>query len=258
MKTYISSYGAIGRAWTSTRTSSATRSGVYQHVSGGYAGGHCVSLIGYDDAQGCWIAKNSWGTDWGESGYFKIAYGQCRIENYPQPGGSGASGVQGVTLQAWLPNQVILGLWNNEYEANCGPTGRLAAGSSSAPGQKSEAMLLELAAAKRQPAGRALRVERRRRADLRVVSTQEPEDRMATSTKSEPDQRPPANGDAAVAVGTAGTSSPQPVSEVDLREALAPNDRRPADGGASEAAVESAAGPWRLPGGRTRPGPRSS
>ena len=34
-------------------------------------------MIGYDDTQNCWICKNSWGTGWGEDGYFKIAYGQC-------------------------------------------------------------------------------------------------------------------------------------------------------------------------------------
>lgn len=64
---------------------------------------------------------------------------------------------------------------------------------------------------------------------------------MATSTKSEPDQRPPANGDAAVAVGTAGTSSPQPVSEVDLLEALAPATAGQPTEAPPEAAVEAAA-----------------
>ncbi len=56
------------------------KSGVYSHVSGGQAGGHCVSIVGYDDALGCWICKNSWGPGWGDAGFFKIAYGQCNIE----------------------------------------------------------------------------------------------------------------------------------------------------------------------------------
>ena len=50
----------------------AYKSGVYRHVTGGVAGGHCVTLIGYDDGQGCWIAKNQWGTGWGDGGFFKI------------------------------------------------------------------------------------------------------------------------------------------------------------------------------------------
>lgn len=48
--------------------------GVYQHVSGTYQGGHAILLVGYDDAQQCFIAKNSWGAGWGESGFFKIGY----------------------------------------------------------------------------------------------------------------------------------------------------------------------------------------
>jgi len=38
-------------------------SGVYEHAWGSYEGGHCITLIGWDDSQGCWICKNSWGGD---------------------------------------------------------------------------------------------------------------------------------------------------------------------------------------------------
>ena len=38
-------------------------------------------MIGYDDSKTCWIAKNSWGTGWGESGFFHIAYGECGIDS---------------------------------------------------------------------------------------------------------------------------------------------------------------------------------
>jgi C1A family cysteine protease len=40
---------------------------------------HAVVIVGYDDAQNCWICKNSWGTNWGEEGWFKILYGDCKI-----------------------------------------------------------------------------------------------------------------------------------------------------------------------------------
>jgi len=56
-------------------------SGVYTHVTGGLAGLHCVEVIGFDDFQSCWICKNSWGSYWGDAGFFRIAYGQCGIDS---------------------------------------------------------------------------------------------------------------------------------------------------------------------------------
>lgn len=50
------------------------KSGIYEHVTGGRAGGHAVVIVGYDDASGVWIVRNSWGTSWGEEGYFRIPY----------------------------------------------------------------------------------------------------------------------------------------------------------------------------------------
>jgi C1A family cysteine protease/methionine-rich copper-binding protein CopC len=50
--------------------------GVYVHTYGDFAGGHAVLIVGYSDAGQYFIAKNSWGTGWGESGYFRIAYSQ--------------------------------------------------------------------------------------------------------------------------------------------------------------------------------------
>lgn len=37
-------------------------------------GGHCVLCVGYDDASKRFIVRNSWGTDWGQNGYFTIPY----------------------------------------------------------------------------------------------------------------------------------------------------------------------------------------
>jgi len=49
-------------------------SGIYSHVTGNLAGGHAIVLVGYDAKKKYWIVRNSWGTHWGEAGYFKIKF----------------------------------------------------------------------------------------------------------------------------------------------------------------------------------------
>lgn len=55
--------------------------GVYTYQTGSYRGRHAITVIGYDDAQSCWICKNSWGQTRGNDGCFLIGYGQCDIES---------------------------------------------------------------------------------------------------------------------------------------------------------------------------------
>lgn len=38
------------------------------------AGGHAMLIVGYDDAHGIFIARNSWGTAWGDQGYYGMDY----------------------------------------------------------------------------------------------------------------------------------------------------------------------------------------
>jgi C1A family cysteine protease len=61
----------------------AYRSGVYVKSSAATRlsppGYHCISVVGYDDAQQCWILKNSWGTNWGENGFCRMGYGQTDL-----------------------------------------------------------------------------------------------------------------------------------------------------------------------------------
>jgi len=56
--------------------------GVYRHTYGSLQGAHAVTIVGYSDSGGYWIVKNSWGTGWGENGWFRIAYGECSIDSY--------------------------------------------------------------------------------------------------------------------------------------------------------------------------------
>jgi len=50
-------------------------------------GGHAVRVVGYGGGPGTsepipyWIIANSWGTDWGDQGYFKMQRGTCSLED---------------------------------------------------------------------------------------------------------------------------------------------------------------------------------
>jgi hypothetical protein len=55
--------------------------GVYEH-EGSDPINHAVLLVGWDDALGAWILKNSWGPGWGEEGFAYVRYGSCRLGSY--------------------------------------------------------------------------------------------------------------------------------------------------------------------------------
>lgn len=44
-------------------------------------GGHAVLACGYDNATGRFLVMNSWGTDWGQQGYFTIPYAYLTNNN---------------------------------------------------------------------------------------------------------------------------------------------------------------------------------
>jgi cathepsin B len=61
------------------------KSGVYQHTTGSFLGGHAVKIIGWgvDGSTPYWIIANSWNTDWGNNGFFNMLRGsdECGIES---------------------------------------------------------------------------------------------------------------------------------------------------------------------------------
>ena len=61
------------------------KSGVYQQTSDDYLGNHVVKVIGWGTEQGIdyWLVSNSWNTDWGNGGFFKIRRGtnECKFED---------------------------------------------------------------------------------------------------------------------------------------------------------------------------------
>lgn len=53
---------------------------VWKKNNGSTFGGHCVSIVGYDDAMNAFYVQNSWGTGWGAQGMIWIDYGM--FSNY--------------------------------------------------------------------------------------------------------------------------------------------------------------------------------
>jgi C1A family cysteine protease len=106
IKEHLSTRGAVSACFIVYQDFFSYKTGVYRHVTGGQAGGHCVSLVGYDDAMGCWIAKNSWSAGWGDNGYVRIAYGECGIESWE------VHGADAVSLRMWTGATNIVGLYH--------------------------------------------------------------------------------------------------------------------------------------------------
>lgn len=76
LKAAIYKYGTISVGVSASNSWSSYRGGVFNGCqSGNPQLNHAVNLVGWDDAQGVFIMRNSWGTNWGMSGYGYWPYG---------------------------------------------------------------------------------------------------------------------------------------------------------------------------------------
>jgi C1A family cysteine protease len=112
MKEWIATKGPVSACFVVYNDFFSYKSGIYRHVTGAQAGGHCVTIVGYNDNPGYWICKNSWGTSWGESGFFNIAYGECGIDSWRN------HGVDGIQNTGWQNNARVTGLWTIDQQRN--------------------------------------------------------------------------------------------------------------------------------------------
>jgi C1A family cysteine protease len=76
IKNALSTYGPVNTQFDVYSDFFYYTTGVYHYATGTYQGGHAVLIVGYDDVNQYFIVKNSWGTGWGEAGFFRIAYSE--------------------------------------------------------------------------------------------------------------------------------------------------------------------------------------
>lgn len=74
IKSALQTYGAVYVGFAVYSDFSYYTSGYYKYTSGYKRGYHAVAIIGYDDTG--FRVKNSWGTGWGNKGFFQIEYSQ--------------------------------------------------------------------------------------------------------------------------------------------------------------------------------------
>jgi len=80
LKTALAAYGPLATTMEVYDDFYYYSGGIYSKTSDTHEGAHAILLVGYSDAEQAFILKNSWGTDWGESGYFRVAYSQVLNE----------------------------------------------------------------------------------------------------------------------------------------------------------------------------------
>jgi len=82
IKSQIYNYGPMETGFTVYSDFMNYASGVYTHQTGHMEGGHAVKIVGWGLENGLeyWLCANSWGPGWGIDGFFKIAFGECGID----------------------------------------------------------------------------------------------------------------------------------------------------------------------------------
>lgn len=83
IKTELSTNGPLEGAFTVYTDFFNYAGGVYHHTNEQIAGGHAIKVLGYGTLNGedYWLCANSWGTGWGDRGFFKIRQGDSGIND---------------------------------------------------------------------------------------------------------------------------------------------------------------------------------
>lgn len=73
----LSHYGPVVVGWNWYSGMFNTDPQGFIHPTGSLEGGHCVELFGVEPVDGYIWGRNSWGSDWGKKGNFKISFGEA-------------------------------------------------------------------------------------------------------------------------------------------------------------------------------------
>ncbi len=83
IKEAIYTHGPVAAAVCAGPAFDSYHSGIFStdewSVCGSSLVNHGIVLVGWDDSQGVWILRNSWGASWGEGGYMRIRYGTSNV-----------------------------------------------------------------------------------------------------------------------------------------------------------------------------------
>lgn len=79
IKSAIYRYGSVSAGVYADEYFSAYAGGVFSDGQNYDSINHAILLVGWDDAKGAWLLKNSWGPSWGVDGFMWIKYGTCRV-----------------------------------------------------------------------------------------------------------------------------------------------------------------------------------
>jgi cathepsin B len=77
IKAEIMANGPLETGFTVYEDFLSYSSGIYDPTSKKNMGGHAVKIIGWGEEEGTkfWLVANSWGSRWGEEGFFRIKIG---------------------------------------------------------------------------------------------------------------------------------------------------------------------------------------
>ncbi len=105
-KTWIDTIGPLATWFDVWHDFDGYGSGVYKRSTASWnyeRGGHFMLVVGYNDALGAWLCKNSWSTSFGMNGYVWVGYGQSGIDDYAK------IGLRGMNPDPWTKRRIHSG-----------------------------------------------------------------------------------------------------------------------------------------------------